>query len=75
MVSPTSQQTRIYEWMRRNLPKGSPIVLNDVTSMYTVINIVGPKGKLLLNELSNSDFNLQAFTYKVNFQLSCDFCH
>ncbi|XP_075216546.1 pyruvate dehydrogenase phosphatase regulatory subunit, mitochondrial-like isoform X2 [Lycorma delicatula] len=65
MVSPTSQQTRVYEWMRRNLPKDSPIVLNDVTSMYTVINVVGPKARLLMSELSNSDINLHSFTYKV----------
>lgn len=66
MVSPTSQQTRVYEWMRHNLPKDSPIVLNDVTSMYTVINVVGPKARLLMSELSNSDINLHTFTYKVS---------
>lgn len=64
MVSPTSQQTRVFEWMRKNLPKDSSIVLKDVTSMYTVINVVGPKAKPLMAELSNSDINLLPFTYK-----------
>ncbi|XP_054278632.1 pyruvate dehydrogenase phosphatase regulatory subunit, mitochondrial-like [Macrosteles quadrilineatus] len=64
MVSPTSQQTRIYEWMRRNLPSGSPVVLNDVTSMYTVINMAGPKSRALLSELSNTEFRIKHFTCK-----------
>lgn len=64
MVSPTSQQTRVYEWVSRNLPTNSPIVLNDVTSMYTVINVVGPKALQLLNELSNTDMALAPFSFK-----------
>jgi len=59
MLSPSSQQTRIYEWMSKNSPKNdSTICLNDVTSMYSVLNIVGPKGKHLMSEMSNSDINL-----------------
>ncbi|EFA10911.2 pyruvate dehydrogenase phosphatase regulatory subunit, mitochondrial [Tribolium castaneum] len=73
MVSPTSQQTRIYEWISRNLPKKSSIDLNDVTSMYTVINVVGPKAHELLNELSNSDMRLTPFSYKkVNMGYASD---
>lgn len=73
MVSPTSQQTRIFEWMNRHLPQRSSIVLNDVTSMYTVINVVGPKASNLLMELSNTDLNLQPFLYKkVNVGYASD---
>ncbi|KAK9890381.1 hypothetical protein WA026_010473 [Henosepilachna vigintioctopunctata] len=73
VVSPTSQQTRIYEWMNRHLPPKSSIVLNDVTSMYTVINVVGPKAPDLLNELSNSNMNLPPFCYKkVNIGYASD---
>ena len=51
--------------MSKNLPKNdSTICLNDVTSMYTVLNIVGPKGKHLMSEMSNSDINLSPFQYK-----------
>jgi pyruvate dehydrogenase phosphatase regulatory subunit len=65
MVSPSSQQTRIYSWMSKNLqPSDGTVHLDDVTSMYTVINVVGPKASLLLSELSNSDINFQPFTSK-----------
>ncbi|XP_058799373.1 pyruvate dehydrogenase phosphatase regulatory subunit, mitochondrial-like [Phymastichus coffea] len=64
MVSPTLQQTRIYQWMSRHLPADHSVGLNDVTSKYTVVNIIGPKASQLLSELSNSDLNLSSFTYK-----------
>ncbi|XP_049762224.1 pyruvate dehydrogenase phosphatase regulatory subunit, mitochondrial-like [Schistocerca cancellata] len=64
MVSPTSQQTRIFEWMRRHLPANRSVGISDLTSMYTVINVVGPKAPDLMAELSNSDVNLHPFTYK-----------
>ncbi|XP_067001335.2 pyruvate dehydrogenase phosphatase regulatory subunit, mitochondrial [Anabrus simplex] len=73
MVSPTSQQTRIFEWMQRHLPTDGSVVLNDVTSMYTVINVVGPKSRELMSELSNSDMYLHPFTYKkVNVGYASD---
>ncbi|KAL2740406.1 hypothetical protein V1478_000547 [Vespula squamosa] len=73
MVSPTSQQTRIYQWMSRHLPYDHSVGLNDVTSKYTVINMVGPKSTELLSELSNSDINLSPFTYKtVNVAYASD---
>ncbi|XP_044741154.1 pyruvate dehydrogenase phosphatase regulatory subunit, mitochondrial-like [Chrysoperla carnea] len=64
MVSPSSQQTRIYEWMSQNLPFKHSISLNDVTSMYTVINTVGPKASALLNELSSSELSLGPYRYR-----------
>ncbi|KAL1396664.1 hypothetical protein pipiens_010367 [Culex pipiens pipiens] len=64
MISPSSQQTRIYDWMSRNLFADASVKLNDVTSMYTVINVVGPKATQLMNELSNSNLKLQPFIYK-----------
>lgn len=64
MVSPTSQQTRTFEWVSRNLPPNTTIDLNDVTSMYTVINVVGPKASALLSELSNNDMKFPHFCYR-----------
>lgn len=74
MVSPSSQQTRIYEWMSNNLPSDhASIKLSDETSMYTVINVVGPKAYRLMSELTNSDVNLPPFRYKkVNVGYASD---
>lgn len=66
MISPTTQQTRCFQWLRRHLPQDGSIALNDVTSMYSVINVTGPKSIQLLSELSQSNVYLQPFTCKVN---------
>lgn len=68
MVSPSRQQTRIHEWMSKNLPdqsSKSSIKLSDQTNMYTVINVVGPKALMLMSELTNSNLNLPPFRYKI----------
>lgn len=74
MVSPSNQQTRIYEWMSNNLSsEDSSIKLSDQTSMYTVINVVGPKALMLMSELTNSDVNLPPYRYKkVNVGYASD---
>lgn len=67
MVSPTSQQTRVFDWLKDHLPKDESIQLTDITSMYTVVNVIGPKAGALISELSQSavELNVQPFTYKV----------
>lgn len=67
MVSPTSQQTRVLDWLEDHLPKDESIQLADITSMYTVVNVIGPKAGALISELSQSnvELNVQPFTYKV----------
>ena len=73
MISPSSQQTRILEWMENNLPEDKSVHLNDVTSMFTVLNVVGPKSTQLLSELSNSDVKMEPFTYKkINLAYASD---
>lgn len=78
IVSPSSLQTKTFEWMSNYLPSSSvhsksSIKLTDLTSMFTVINVVGPKSQKLLSELSNSDINLTPFMYKkVNIGYASD---
>lgn len=74
MVSPSSQQTRIFEWMSNNLVHDlASIKLFDQTSMYTVINVVGPKSLMLMSELTNSNVDLPPYRYKkVNVGYASD---
>ena len=64
MVSPTQQQTRILEWMENHLPEDNSVGLQDVTSMYTVLSLAGPKSKDLMEELSGENMNIAPFTYR-----------
>lgn len=74
VISPSSQQTRILQWMQDNLPvNNTSILLSDNTSSYTVINVAGPKSFMLMSELTNSDVKLKPFHYKkINIGFASD---
>jgi len=66
MVCPTKQQTRIADWMKRHLPTDYSVQLTDVTSMFTVLLVIGPKSKELLSQLTDSDLTLGPSVFKVS---------
>ena len=64
MVCPTQQQTRILDWMEQHLQGFKSVSLQDITSMYTVLTLVGPKAKDLMSEMCETEINLQPFTFR-----------
>ena len=63
LVGPTAQQTRSYDWMRDHLPADGSVQLSDVTSMYTALDVIGPKAKELLAELTDTPLGKQDFPH------------
>ncbi|XP_047474686.1 pyruvate dehydrogenase phosphatase regulatory subunit, mitochondrial-like isoform X1 [Penaeus chinensis] len=57
MLAPTTQQTRIMDWMRRQITAEACVSVSDITSMYTVLCVVGPKSKEMLSLMCNTDLN------------------
>ncbi len=64
MVSPTQQQTRVREWMEKHLPVDASVSVQDVTSMYTVLTVAGPKAKDMMQEITSSDMKMTPFSFK-----------
>lgn len=64
------QQTRNMKWLSEHFPEDGSVLMSDVTSMYTAINVVGPKAVELLSELTDeslSKTDFPQFTCKVCF--------
>jgi glycine cleavage system aminomethyltransferase T/glycine/D-amino acid oxidase-like deaminating enzyme len=57
MISGSAFGVRDSNWVRRQLPKDSPIVLTDVTSGWAVINICGPKSREVVQSVSDDDLS------------------
>ncbi|XP_071535979.1 pyruvate dehydrogenase phosphatase regulatory subunit, mitochondrial-like isoform X2 [Panulirus ornatus] len=55
MLAPTSQQTRIMDWMRRQITAEGCVSVSDVTSKYSVLGVVGPKSREMLSLICNTD--------------------
>ncbi|XP_065914697.1 pyruvate dehydrogenase phosphatase regulatory subunit, mitochondrial-like [Dysidea avara] len=59
VVGPAAQATHVASWISKNLP--SSVQLRDVTSQYTVLAVMGPHSRKLLEQvtshpLDNDDF-------------------
>lgn len=46
------------------MPKNGSVVLQDVTSMFTVLTLAGPKSKDLMTMMTHSDIDMHPFTFK-----------
>ncbi|KAF2356784.1 FAD dependent oxidoreductase [Trinorchestia longiramus] len=57
MLAPTIQQTKVMDWLVRQVSLGTNVAVSDITSMFTVLSVVGPKSRDLLTLLSNADLN------------------
>ena len=58
-MGPAAQATHVASWISKNLP--SSVQLRDVTSQYTVLAVMGPHSRKLLEQvtshpLDNDDF-------------------
>ena len=47
-----------------NVLTSNTYIIKDVTSMYTVLSLIGPKSKDLMEEMSGSDMTMEPLTYK-----------
>ena len=47
-----------------HLPSDNSVALQDVTSMFTVLTVAGPKSRDLMQQLTNSNLEMHPFTYK-----------
>jgi glycine cleavage system aminomethyltransferase T/glycine/D-amino acid oxidase-like deaminating enzyme len=63
LVSSAASTERDLDHMRRRMPAGLHAALVDVTSMFAVYGVMGPRSRDLLSRLSRSDFGDEAFPF------------
>lgn len=61
LMSPSIQQMRSYQWLRRHLP--SSVVLQDVTSLYTALCLMGPFSRALMSRLTGDSLDSISFPF------------
>ncbi|KAG8179596.1 hypothetical protein JTE90_001837 [Oedothorax gibbosus] len=63
IISPTIQQTRCQAWLKRNLPPDSPVLITDITSLYTAICLMGPLAQSVMSDLTDSSVSYKEFPF------------
>ena len=63
IITGSAQPTRDMDWLGRNLPPDAHVVLTDVTSAWTVLSVMGPRSRALLQKVSRADFSNEGFPF------------
>ncbi|MGA1803920.1 GcvT family protein [Rhizobium sp. HT1-10] len=59
----TGFATHDFDWISRNIPDGMHAELVDVTSSYSVLSLMGPKSRAVLEEVTRADVSNAAFPF------------
>lgn len=57
LVTGTGFATHDLDWIRRNIPDGLEVEVEDVTSQFAVLVLMGPKARAILGELTAEDLS------------------
>jgi 4-methylaminobutanoate oxidase (formaldehyde-forming) len=63
VVTGAVSQARDFSWIRRHLDDDAMVTMEDVTSAYGVLSVMGPNSRRLLSRLSDGDFSNHAFPF------------
>jgi sarcosine dehydrogenase len=63
MITGTSQTTRDFDWIKRNIEATQQVELKNVTNDYSVISVMGPNSRRLLSGATDADLSNSAFPF------------
>ncbi len=63
VVTGSAQTTRDLSYIERRIPAGAHCVIVDVTGLYAVLAVMGPRSRELLSKVSDADLGPVAFPF------------
>ncbi len=63
VITGSAQPIRDMDWLSRHMPADAHAVLTDVTSGWTVLSVMGPKSRALLQKVSKADLSNEGFPF------------
>ena len=63
IVTGTGFATHDFDWISRNIPEGLNAQLVDVTSAYSVLSLMGPNARKILQEATSDDVSNDTFRF------------
>ena len=63
LITGSAQVTRDADWIGRNTPQDAHVALTDVTGAWTVLSLMGPNSRKLLQKVSPANFSNAAFPF------------
>ena len=69
IVSTPATQVRDLSWLKANIPPNSHTTVTDMTSAYSVIGVMGPNSRALLEEVSGESLSNELFPFGASREL------
>jgi len=63
IVTAPATHTHVETWLKRNIPPTANVIVNDITSGLTCLNVQGPSSRELLMQVSSHDFSNESFPF------------
>jgi 4-methylaminobutanoate oxidase (formaldehyde-forming) len=63
IITGSAQVTRDVDWIGRHVPPHMRVTLTDVTGGWTVLSVMGPRSRTLLQAVSRAAFSNQSFPF------------
>ena len=70
LVSSSATTVRDQDWIRRHLPQDCDARVRDVTASYSVLGVMGPHSRELLQHLTDADLGEESFPFATSQRLS-----
>ncbi len=69
IVTGTGSATRDFNWIERNIPDGSDVVLTDVSMATAVLGLMGPLAREVLTQATDADLSSDVFPFATSREL------
>jgi heterotetrameric sarcosine oxidase gamma subunit len=69
VVTAAATAARDLNWLTRSLTPGARVTVDDVTSAYAVLGVMGPNARALLQPLCEADLGNQAFPFGASREI------
>jgi 4-methylaminobutanoate oxidase (formaldehyde-forming) len=66
LVTGSAQATRDAQYLERHIPESARCSVVDVTAQYSVLALMGPRSRALLQRVSKADFSNAAFPFATS---------
>ena len=74
IVTSTAQGVHDAHWIRRHVPQGLSVEIQDVTNGVGVLSVMGPDSREFLQPLTDTDLSNDAFPFGVSKEISVGMC-
>lgn len=70
IITGTGFATHDFDWIKRNIPEGLEASIIDITSSRSVLSLMGPKSRAVLQILARDDISNEAFPFGTVREIS-----